>query len=1352
METSYDEDAQHNMSINKVGDSIRNHGFQEQVSAQIVKEVDETLFMIQDELEYLPVTVQNYYAAQEHSKNNLLHFNVSVQGSDFRALLDCGASREFVDLAAAQKRGFRPIPLKQPFAVRLANSEVIICKHYIPAKLKLQKFDHKCDLYVLDLKGEHELILGQSFLQSRNPIIDWTTGEMELRKEHANGIVSTRSIQACNVSKQEIIDSTIDSADENSCSPEQMTPEYDLSSINIDTVTDEVREDIFNSMADQYTDAVVNQKTFRKMLKRQKKKDQFVNAVVWLRQNENGETVFALNAEGEEETSREKFVAEFMEKHSDVFVKDLPPGVSETRREVGELKIRDGDPEDPPASKVIRLNSSQLTELRTQLAFNLERGFIRPSSSAYATPVFFVAKPHTSPVKWRMCCDYRLLNSIMKKDANPLPAPDQIIDRLQGAKFFSKIDLTTFFHQIPIEKESIHKTAITTRYGNFEWLVVPFGLHNAPPTAVRFANRIFMDFLDKFVIIFMDDILIFSNTAEEHKEHLEQLFNRMREYKVYAHPDKCELLVQKLWYLGIGISPEGVFISDTTKEAIMNWEIPRPNQKNKKGNRRANPDGKTAIRTFLGMVSFFRKFIPRLSERAKPLYDLLHADASFSDWNYTHDMAFFDLRDALLSSDVLQIPDSRKPFVIYPDASKVGVGGVLMQDQGDGLKPCAYVSAKLTEAMLKRGAYETELWAMIKCLQTWKHYLHGTSVEIRTDHAPLKYYHTQGKLTDKVVRWLDFLSEFDFTVKHVPREQNMAADCFSKNPQFYENDDAIWKGHNETISEAAVLEQSEVIALLGQGPYAVKTNYFTAMRTFEVKTDKFKSSGDDFLNVLTRGARTEQLTKWLEVLKLSYQTDPFSKGIIANIKQHDNWHFVNDVLYKSDTHHGLRIYVPETCMISRKDGTVLSLRAQLLYEYHDAITAGHQGFRRSLLLISRYFWWPRLRHEMYMHVRSCKFCQKAKRRTRPLGKYVGQNPPERRWQDVSFDFITDMPLTKTGNNAIHVIMDQTSRRIRLDACNMHITSEQTARLVFNTLIRNHGVPRRIISDRDVRYTAQVWNTVWTILGTKLAMSAAYDPLTNAANERSHAVIEDMLRSYVTDVAEWDLYIPIVEYAINNSPNIDTGRTPFELDCGQHPLDPLTMSLEPSSAGILEDWNRAILDALEAYKLAQNRRLELINSRRWAPNFGVGDKVFMSTEFLVSPEGQKRGRKLRFRWAGPFEVEEMSRNQLSAKLKFTDIQTKIHNVIPVNRLKLAYSDEPYSKKARMHEKPPETEIFDDTHFYEVEKIEGRRIRRQNYQYLVKFLGYDYQSNEWLPERELRESCRELLDQYDAIHPK
>ena len=239
---------------------------------------------------------------------------------------------------------------------------------------------------------------------------------------------------------------------------------------------------------------------------------------------------------------RAKESTQMCTKHEGVFLKNPPPGVPPERFPGASLKLDiDLDNQPPPAKRVLRLSESQLTELRVQLEYYIERGWLRPSNSPYATPVFFAAKPHTSPVKWRMCCDYRLLNKVTRRDAYPLPPVDVLIDRLRGAKIFSKIDLTQYFHQIPMHPESIAATAITTRYGNYEWTVVPFGLANALAVAQRMANILFQDFIDDFVVIFMDDILVFSDSIEAHERHLNQLFERMKEHKLYAHPDKCEL-------------------------------------------------------------------------------------------------------------------------------------------------------------------------------------------------------------------------------------------------------------------------------------------------------------------------------------------------------------------------------------------------------------------------------------------------------------------------------------------------------------------------------------------------------------------------------------------------------------------------------------------------------------------------------------------------------------------------------------------------------------------------------------------------------------------------------------------
>ena len=608
--------------------------------------------------------LEEYFLDQLSSKSSLLSFLAKCMGVSVEVLLDCGASRNFVDTAFVRKHGFHMTPLDVPFEVSLANGSKIKCSHYVKnCKLKFKQFNHVCDLYVLDLCGEHEIIMGQEFLVSRNPHIDWRERTMKLVKKHRKSSVEhndesddtamhnyVESITVINDVKNntgdtvKVTESSKKSASDPS--PESLSFNVEVLSMLDDHVENREYaaklEEHYDRYSAEYNDAVSLKKFRRAFRKHQKnaaksgKQSQAgciyvsVDADMKLLKlsDANGEELSSFEISESERSSMEKALRE---KHKDVFRPYPPAGVPPVRFPGAELKLEDGDPFNPPAKKSVHLNESQLFELRLQLQYYLEQGFIRPSDSAYATPVFFVPKPHTHPVKWRMACDYRALNSIVRRDQYPLPAVEQIIDVLKGSRVFSKLDLSQYFHQIPVAEQHVHKTAITTRYGNFEWLVVPFGIHNAPAIAQRVANVIFQDFLDHFVVIFMDDILIFSKDIETHHKHLDLFLERMKKHNLYAHTDKCEFYRTRIEYLGLGIHENGIFITDASKEAIRNWQIPKPNQQNKKQNRRANPDGKTSIRTFLGMVSFFRKFIPRLTEKAYSISKLLDPKYTFDD-------------------------------------------------------------------------------------------------------------------------------------------------------------------------------------------------------------------------------------------------------------------------------------------------------------------------------------------------------------------------------------------------------------------------------------------------------------------------------------------------------------------------------------------------------------------------------------------------------------------------------------------------------------------------------------------------------------------------------------------------
>ncbi|XP_074376979.1 uncharacterized protein LOC141718495 [Apium graveolens] len=384
-----------------------------------------------------------------------------------------------------------------------------------------------------------------------------------------------------------------------------------------------------------------------------------------------------------------------------------------------------------PVSKApYRMAPVEMKELAKQLQELLEKGVIRPSVSPWGAPVLFVKKKDGS---MRLCIDYRELNKLTIKNKYPLPRIDDLFDQLKGAKYFSKIDLRSGYHQLKIKPEDIPKTAFRTRYGHYEFLVMSFGLTNAPAAFMDLMNRIFKEYLDKFVIVFIDDILIYSKTEEDHAKHLRTILEILRKKKLYAKLSKCEFWLQEVQFLGHIVSNEGIKVDPAKIEAIMNWERPRT---------------PTEVRSFLGLAGYYRRFVQNFSRIATPLTKLTRKNEKFI-WNDKCEESFQELKRRLITALILSLPDDQGNFVIYSDASYKGLGCVLMQHD----KVNAYASRQLKPHEQKYPTHDLELAAIVFALKIWRHYLYGEKCEIFTDHKSLKYIFTQKKLNMRQRRW-----------------------------------------------------------------------------------------------------------------------------------------------------------------------------------------------------------------------------------------------------------------------------------------------------------------------------------------------------------------------------------------------------------------------------------------------------------------------------------------------------------------------------------------------------------------------------------------------------------------------
>ncbi|GBG69235.1 hypothetical protein CBR_g3934 [Chara braunii] len=383
-----------------------------------------------------------------------------------------------------------------------------------------------------------------------------------------------------------------------------------------------------------------------------------------------------------------------------------------------------------PKGAVYRMSPRELEELRKQLDELLEKGWIRPSSSPFGAPVLFVPKKEG---ELRMCIHYRGLNAITVKNAEPLPRIDDLLDRVQGARYFSKIDLKSGYHQIK-----------------------------------RCMNDLFRPWLDRFVVVYLDDILVFSKTVEDHQGHLRQVLEKLKEANFKINAKKCDWAKTQVLYLGHVLDGDGVTPEDSKIAAIRDWPTPRT---------------LTELRSLLGLANYYRKFV-RNYYRTPPLRRLLRKETIWK-WDKDCTSAMKKLKQALIEYPVLKVADPSLPSVVTTDASQYDIGAVLQLDDGNGYRPVEFMSARMPSEKVATSTYERELYALRQALEHWKHYLLGRHFKVYSDHETLRWLKTQAKMTPKLTRWAAKIDQYDFELKPVKGKYNVVADALSRRADYF---------------------------------------------------------------------------------------------------------------------------------------------------------------------------------------------------------------------------------------------------------------------------------------------------------------------------------------------------------------------------------------------------------------------------------------------------------------------------------------------------------------------------------------------------------------------------------------
>lgn len=463
--------------------------------------------------------------------------------------------------------------------------------------------------------------------------------------------------------------------------------------------------------------------------------------------------VDSLNVANDLEQGKQEDLRRLLFSHARCFPKTLPMKLPPKRKVNHDIKVEEGAK--PPSRPPFRMSSPELDELQRQLQELLNHGFIEPSNSPYGAPVFFIKKADGS---LRMVCDWRPLNKITVKVQACLPNIEDLFDSVRGAKYFSKLDLKSGYHQVRVREEDVPKTAINTPFGQYQFHVMGFGLTNAPATFMSLMHEVMRPFLRKCVIVFLDDILVFSSTWQEHLQHLDGILRALEEADLFCNASKCHFAVNQIKFLGHIVTGETIAPDPDKLATVTKWPVPKSVKE---------------VRQFLGFTNYFRRFIKDYSSMSRPLEKLTGKYAKFL-WCGACQEAFERLRNAMLEAPVLELANLNKKFRVVSDASDLAIGAVLLQadDKGEW-HPVAYTSRRLRPEESNYHAMERETLAAIHALRTWKHYLFKP-FELVTDNRGVSYLKSKSGLSKREARWVEFLADFDVDIIHCSGKENIA--------------------------------------------------------------------------------------------------------------------------------------------------------------------------------------------------------------------------------------------------------------------------------------------------------------------------------------------------------------------------------------------------------------------------------------------------------------------------------------------------------------------------------------------------------------------------------------------------
>jgi transposase InsO family protein len=1182
----------------------------------------------------------------DESPPRSLNLRVSIETSDtgevksLDALVDSGATGRFIDRDYVKANRLTTRTLSNPIPVRnvdgTPNGETGYITEAVDLILRYKNHSERT-LFAVTGLGKQNLILGHSWLQKHNPEIDWASGEVKM---------SRCSARCCSGCRDEIRGER----------KVQRVEARRIASCSAGNLPDLIRDDEDDEDEDDDPELEEGDRVFATGLRQPPEQIRATSTI-----SQRLAEAFKRN----NGPSSDGIPDHFRDFH-DVFSKESFDVLPDPKPWDHAIELVQG--EKPSGCKVYPLSPAEQKELDAFIQENLESGRIRPSKSPMASPVFFIKKKDGG---LRLVQDYRALNAITVKNKYPLPLISELVEKLRGAKYFTKLDVRWGFQNVRMKEGDEWKAAFRTNRGLFEPLVMFFGLTNSPATFQTMMNDIFHELImEGVVVVYLDDILIFTKTVEEHRAVTRRVLELLRKHKLFLKPDKCEFEKTKVEYLGVIVSHNSVEMDPVKVAGVADWPT---------------PENKKEVQSFLGFVNFYRRFIRDFSHHARPLFDLTKKDVKW-EWSADEQSAFDTLKDLITSSPILASPDNSRPFRVEADSSDFATGAVLSQQSPDDDKwhPVAFLSKSLSAVERNYEIHDKEMLAIIRAMEEWRHFLEGAEhkFEVWTDHKNLEYFMSAKKLNRRQARWSLFLARFDFVLHHRPGKSMGKPDALSRR-----------------ADHGSGSEDNSNITLLTPGFFAVR-----ALEGLEVvgeERDIFK----DIRRGTRDGEKEEAIAKVVKELKATRSRTVRSA----------EWSLTDDVLYFRG-----KAYVPDC----------FDLRRRIVALCHDSRVAGHAGRWKTLELVSRNYWWPHVSRYVGKYVSSCDLCLRTKvQRHHPVGELHPLPIPDTPWDTISVDFIVELPQS-TGHDAIMVVVDSVTKRAHFISTLTTITAAGTARLFIQNVWRHHGLPRRVVSDRGPQFVAEFTRELYRMLGVKLAATTAYHPQGDGQTERVNQELEQYLRIFVNQRQDdWVDLLPLAEFQYNNHIHSSTQHPPFLLEAGRLPRMGFEPDQRPSRLESVNEFTERMRNTLEEAKAAlaksKDDMTRYYNQRRsTAPEYKPGDKVYLDASDIQTTRPSK---KLSHKRLGPFKIEKKVGNS-AYRLRLPPSMSRLHPVFNVVKLTPA-PDDPIP--GRRIPPPPPPEIIDGEEEWVVEEILDSKVINRKLRYLVKWKDFGIEHNSWEP---------------------